>query len=242
VALDTKEGERERAGKHGFMAMLAPEQEEDLRARGVIRRIARGAALSYERQVPDRVLVLLRGHVKLSSLSEDSKEVVLGIRGPGDLIGAQSVIDSQPRSASALALEQIEALVLPADEFLAYLRRYPDVSLEVMKTISARLRDCDRKRVELAAQDSVARVAARVAELAERFGEPTDCGVRITLPISQEELAAWIGCSREAVSKALHSMRELGWLETQRRCITVHDRAALQRRSRESLSPPARPR
>jgi CRP-like cAMP-binding protein len=231
VAIQVMQAQPEGVTGEGFLGMLAPEQDHDLRALGVARGFARGAALFHERQAPDRVLVLLRGHAKLTCLSEDNREVVLGIRGPGDLIGELSVIDGQPRSASAVALEQVEALVVPAEEFRAYLRRHPDVTLEIVKMISARLRDSNRKRVEFAAQDNTGRVAARVAELAERFGEPASGGLRIALPLSQEELAAWIGCSREAVSKALHAMRELGWLETQRRCITVRDLGALRRRA-----------
>jgi CRP-like cAMP-binding protein len=100
-----------------------------------------------------------------------------------------------------------------------------------MKMLSRRLRDADRKRAEFAAQDSMGRVAARIVELAERFGAPAEAGVRIDLPISQEELAGWTGCSREAVSKALQAMRRVGWIETQRRSITALDLDALRRRA-----------
>lgn len=100
-----------------------------------------------------------------------------------------------------------------------------------MRMLGRRLRDADRKRGEFTAQDSMGRVAARIVELAERFGESSETGVHIDLPISQEELAGWTGCSREAVSKALQAMRGLGWIETQRRSITALDIEALRRRA-----------
>ena len=72
-----------------------------------------------------------------------------------------------------------------------------------MRTVIGRLRDADRKRIEFGAHDTIGRVAARLVEMAERFGQPTPDGLKIALPFSQDELAGWIGASREAVSKAL---------------------------------------
>jgi CRP/FNR family transcriptional regulator, cyclic AMP receptor protein len=59
------------------------------------------------------------------------------------------------------------------------------------------------------------------------MGDGTPC-VLITLPLSQDELAAWSASSREAVAKTLHLLRELGWVETHRRRILVRDVAALR--------------
>ena len=85
-----------------------------------------------------------------------------------------------------------------------------------------RLRDADRKRVEFTAQDSMSRVAARIVELCGAVrGGATTGSIRIDLPISQEELAGWTGCSRDSVVKALQAMRGLGWIETERRRIIV---------------------
>jgi CRP-like cAMP-binding protein len=97
--------------------------------------------------------------------------------------------------------------------------------------LSSRLRDADEKRVEFAAYDSVGRVARRLVEMAGRFGDPEGLGVRITLPLTQEELAGWTGSSREAVSKALQALRDRGLIETKRRAVTVLDLEGLTRRA-----------
>ena len=75
------------------------------------------------------------------------------------------------------------------------------------------------------------RVAARLVEMAESFGQPVADGVKITLPFSQDELAGWIGASREAVSKALGTLRAAGAIRTGRMSVTVRDIDALRRRS-----------
>src|SRR5438128_1275792 len=214
-----------------FLTALSETEVGALREHGVVRTYPRGTALFHEQQAPDRVVLLLAGCVKLSALSEDGKEVVLAIRGPGDLLGELSAMDGQPRSATATALEPVEALVIPAGDFRAFLERNPRVSLLLVTMLSRRLRDADRKRVEFTAQDSTGRVAARVVELSERFGDRVENGLKIDLPISQEELAGWTGCSRDSVVKALHAMRELGWIETERRRIVVLDLDALRRRA-----------
>jgi CRP-like cAMP-binding protein len=164
-------------------------------------------------------------------VSEDGKEVVLAIRGPGDLLGELSAIDGEPRSATGVALEPVEALVIPAGDFKRFLEGNPRIALLIMTMLSRRLRDADRKRIEFAAHDSMGRVAARIVELSERFGDRIEAGLRIDLPISQEELAGWTGCSRDSVVKALQAMRGLGWIETERRRITVLALDDLRRRA-----------
>jgi CRP-like cAMP-binding protein len=214
-----------------FLTSLTEADSAQLHTRAVRREFARGAALFHELGAPDRVYVMLDGFVKLSRLSEEGREVILAIRGPGDLLGEQSAIDGTPRSASAVALERVSALVLSAPDFLLFLREEPNVSMVVLRTLSHRLREADLSRVELSVQDTIARVAGRISELAVRFGTEADGNLEIDLPISQEELAAWTGCSRDSVVKALQAMRSLGWIETARRRITVLEPEKLRDRT-----------
>ena len=215
----------------GFLGALSPEDTAALRSLGVVRSFPRGSALFHQRQEPDRVLVVLSGTVRLSVVSDDGHEVILALRGPGDLLGELGVLDGQPRSATAISATAVEAVALSAASFRAFLEARPKVALVILRMLSTRLRDADMKRVEFGAQDSMSRVAARIVELSERFGEEHDGVVVIDLPISQEELAAWTGCSRDSVVKALQSMRGLGWIETERRRITVRDAEALRQHS-----------
>jgi CRP-like cAMP-binding protein len=101
----------------------------------------------------------------------------------------------------------------------------------LLQMVTARLRDSDRKRVEFAAYDIAARVARRLVELADRFGEPDEQGVRISVALSQDELAGWVGASREAVAKALRVLRSRGFVSTGRRTMTVLDIDGLRRRA-----------
>jgi CRP/FNR family cyclic AMP-dependent transcriptional regulator len=218
-------------GELRFLDALSEGQVADLRALGRSRRHAVGDRLFNEREPGDAVLVLLSGRVKLSCVTDAGREAVLGIREPGDLIGEMSAIDRAPRSATATALEPVEVLALSSDAFIGYLDRTPGVAIVLVRMLNRRLRDADLKRIGFLAQDTVGRVCSRLVELADRFGEAGDDGTHIDLAITQEDLAGWTGSSREAVIRALRTLRELGWIETGRRHIVVLDSRALRDRS-----------
>jgi CRP-like cAMP-binding protein len=95
-----------------------------------------------------------------------------------------------------------------------------------------RLAEADRDRIDLATHDSIGRVAKRLLELAADHGVPAGgAGRRIDLSLSQDELASWTGATRETVARALRLMRQLGWVTTAHRTITVLDPAAVRARA-----------
>ncbi len=214
-----------------YAAALGEEDTSALIASARRRRYPRGTTLFTEGDSSDRVLLLTEGRVKISSFTDDGREVVLAVRGAGDLVGDMSAIDRGPRLASAYALEDVEAAIIPATDFMKFLEDHPRASLALLQMFVARQRDADEKRIEYLAQDTIGRVASRLVELADRYGADDAGSVRIDLPLTQEELAGWIGASREAVSKALQMLRGRDWIETHRRGITVLDLDALRRRA-----------
>jgi CRP/FNR family cyclic AMP-dependent transcriptional regulator len=215
----------------GLFALLPAEEREALERCGRSVRFPRGARLLQEGEQGDRVIVLRKGRAKVSCVGGDGKEVVLDFRGPGELVGDLSAIDRGPRSSSVEALEPVEALVLAASELRGLLERRPRLAIGVLEMLTRRFRDADRKRIEFGVSDTVGRAAARIVELAERYGERAEGGVAIALPISQEELAGWAAASRAGMAAALRTLRELGWIETERRRITVRDLEALRARA-----------
>jgi CRP/FNR family transcriptional regulator, cyclic AMP receptor protein len=210
---------------------LTPAELEALRAAGRRRRFRRAARLFHEGDSPLGVYLIESGRVKISYFTDDGREVLLAVRGPGELLGEMSAIDGEPLSATASAMDAVDVVVVSTDDFHAFVQANPRFALTLLQMLSRRLRDADRKRIEFSAYDTVGRVARRLVELAERFGEKAGDGLRITLPLSQQELAGWTGASREAVSKALASLKSRGWIETHRRGITVIEPDALRRRS-----------
>ncbi|GLZ08914.1 Crp/Fnr family transcriptional regulator [Actinomadura sp. NBRC 104412] len=241
-----------------FYAELTPEERRDLESRGRYRDLERGEVLFREGEESTWVAVLLTGRVKAYSDRLDGGEALLDVRGPGALLGEVAAIDGLPRSATVATLEPARLLAITAEEFMSFLGAHGRVSVLIMKMLCRRWREADRRRLEFGMFDATGRVAQRLVELAERFGVPYEQGggraatrpngptrpprpgdakpdgtsVRITLHLTQEELAGWVGASREAVSKALGTLRRHGWIETGRRRVIVHDLQALRRHAR----------
>ena len=212
----------------GFLDELDPAERSDLEALGTVRRYPRGDVLFHEGDDAGAVVVLLDGRVK-AAVNRDSREVILAFPGPGELLGELSAVDGRPRSGTVRAVDDVEALVIPGSAFRAFLERRPRVALVLLRSVTARLRASDRQRVDYAVNDVVVRVAVRLVELCDRFGAERDGHVDTGLAISQDELAAWAGASREAVAKAMAVLRTLGWVQTERRRILVLDLPALRR-------------
>jgi CRP/FNR family transcriptional regulator, cyclic AMP receptor protein len=191
-------------------------------------RFRRGQALFIEGDLADRVFVIEHGWVMLTSSGRSGREAVLGLRGPGEVIGDLSALDGAPRSATAVAVAELEATVAPGS---ALTRALNDAAtaVELLRVLANRLRDADRKRLEFAALGTLGRVALRLEELSEGFGEETPAGIEVALPLSQEQLASWCGASREATVKALATLRTLGCISTGRRSVLIRDIEALRR-------------
>ncbi len=188
----------------------------------------RGQALFTQGDRAERVFVLESGWVIISCVGPGAREIVLGLRGPGDVIGELSSLDGEPRTATALAVDEVEAIVAPASVLTRALRD-ADTANELIRVLAARLRDADRKRLEFAALDTLGRVAWRVLELGDQFGKDGEDGITVELPLSQDQLASWCGASREATVKALAALRTLGCITTGRRTLTILDADALRR-------------
>lgn len=211
-----------------FLSFLAPEDRAALEGVAMRREYPRGAIILHRGDDSASVFLLIEGRVKIASPSADAREALLAFRGPGDLVGELSAIDGRPRSADVTALEPVVALALAGSHFQRLIQARPGIGMALLRVIAYRLRQADADLAALGAHDVLGRVVRRLLELSERYGADCADGVAITLPLTQEELAGWTGASREAVSKALNTLRGLGWVETRRRELLVTDLGALR--------------
>lgn len=196
-------------------------RSETLRTRGSTRRYPRGAVLFREGQRSDSVVLLRSGSVKVSHVTRAGREVLLAVQGAGELLGELGAMDGAPRSATVTAIEDVEAVVVPAAAYREVVAADPDLAFRLLQLVIRRLRAADRMLIEHGAYDARRRVAIRLLELAEAFGQPTDHGV--LLRFSQDDLAGWVGTSREAVNRALRVLRDEQLIATGRGTITVLD-------------------
>lgn len=169
------------------------------------------------------VHVLLDGRAAVVRTTAEGREVLLALRGPGDTLGELAAFDPAPRMATVTALEALTSLVVPGDHFVGFLGQRPHAMLAMLKLLARRNRESDRRLVDTRAQDTLTRLARHLLELGARYGAASPDGLELDVPLSQQQLAAWVGVSREAVSGALRQLREQRAVATGRMRITLTD-------------------
>jgi len=207
-----------------FLRLLSELERDSLLARGRSKRWQRGDVLVRRGDPADSAIVVLAGLVKVHATAVEGAEVVLGFSGPGDLVGESSAVAGARRLATVSAIDEVDGVEIAVSHLRAFLTDHPRVMLTLLELALGRLYVSDARRMEFATSESLARVAARLIELAERFGERRDNGaIEILLPITQDELASWSASSRESTGRSLRTLRNLGLIETARRRLIVID-------------------
>jgi CRP-like cAMP-binding protein len=213
--------------RHGVLGSLPERDRQELLRRSTIRTLGERKCI-FRRGDPGRtVIVVLVGHVKLSSLTADGREVVLEIVGPGGCFGELAVLNDVPRAADATTMTRCHLLAIDGRQFLQVLEHSLEAMRAVMTLISRRLRAATQRVMDTVALPATARVAKALLELAELHCETVRNGARIELRISQAELGGMTGLTRESVNKQLAALRDAGLISQSGGCVTLFDIAAL---------------
>jgi CRP-like cAMP-binding protein len=187
--------------------------------------------LCYQGDESNHIIVIENGWAKVTSATEDGHDVVLAVRGPGDIVCESAILGRRQRSATVTAISSLRGLVVPAGRFTAFLDEHPRAWRMVSGTFVRRLDDADRRVQAHASADGAQRLALLLiylSELSEQYERPgPDGGIEIRPPLSQEELGSWVDTSRETVARALKEWRTLGFVQTGWRRITILDRGGL---------------
>jgi len=177
------------------------------------RTFSRGEVLFELGDPGEALYILLSGRVKCYINGKDGRQVTLAFLGPGELVGELALFDpAERRSASVQAVEETDCVWLSRERFLEALASNPSLALSVIRTLSQRLRETSQRVGSLVLMDTFGRLARFITELAEREGRQlADGSILITRP-TQEEIAHFIGTSRETVNRLLKELETQGFL------------------------------
>lgn len=213
-----------------FVDTVDAEARAAIAQAGRVRQVRAGTVLLLEGERSDRLMFILEGLVKVTTVLPDGNHVLLAFRGPGELVGELATIDGGTRSASATSVTDCEVRLVPASEFRQLLAAHPSMALSLIDMLVARLRESDQQRVHYAADGVARRLARSLLELADSNGVVAEDGsVVLDLAISQDDLAGLVAASRDSVARTLKSWRSQGLVETARRHVRLVDPAALSR-------------
>jgi CRP-like cAMP-binding protein len=205
---------------------LAPATLERVASLATQRRYDQGEVICSQGDPGDALYAVVTGKVRISTGAADGREIFLNIMEPGDTFGEIALLDGGTRTATAMAVTACELVSLRREHLFGLLEKEPKVALELLRLCGERLRWTSGLLEDAALLDMPARLAKRLLSLGELHGERQGGATR--LRISQEELAGFLGVTRQAVNQQLQAWKAKGWVALGRGSVTVLDGRSLR--------------
>ena len=212
-----------------LFASLKPAHLNDIAGMLVLRSYRRGETIFHKDDAGSALHIVRSGRVKISMPSAEGEEAILAILTEGDFFGELAILDGKPRSATAIAMEATSTYTIDRFDLLKALRAEPEMAMEILSTLSERLRRTNLLVEEAFFLDVRSRMARQLLEWAEKHGVETDEGVRIDVRITQHDLASAIGATRESVNRHLGQLQDWGLISISGHHIHLLDIDGLRR-------------
>jgi CRP/FNR family transcriptional regulator, cyclic AMP receptor protein len=209
----------------GFWTLLSPAEQAVLTGIGRISVFPPGATMCYEGEPTTHIFILVTGWVKIFAVTSDGRELMLALRGQGDVIGEVAGATTGHRNATMKAVATVQALICRYDRFGAFLDSYPGADRVYRQVMTLRWNDAATTLRSRALTTGAQRLALLLLDLTARYGGVANG----TMPLSQEEVASLAGTSRATVTRAFANWRKRGLIRTAPRRITIVDLEGLRK-------------
>ena len=206
-----------------LFAGLSPSMLDRLCDMSVSRSLEPNEVLCRKGDEAGQLYGVLRGRLKAVGSSSDGREVVFVVMGPGEVTGEIALIDGKPRSATIVAIEASELVVLGRRDFLAFLRENNDAAIHMSTVLARYVRRLSESLEDAYYHNLPVRLAKKLLGLAREHGVETPEGVRITVKLSQREMGELVGKTRESVNKQLRAWAADGLVSTIDGHLLIHD-------------------
>jgi CRP/FNR family cyclic AMP-dependent transcriptional regulator len=225
----THEEKRRIFERHSLLGKLSGGEIDTLLAYSRVERYPAGREIFAKGSAGQSMMAVLRGTVKMSSVSPEGKEIVFNIMHPGDCFGEIALLDGEERSADAIAMTDCELLVLNRRDFMPILENRADICLILLRILCQRVRQTSEQVEDVLFRHLESRIAKALLHLAESADLQGVRGLLIDLRLSQRELGNIAGGSRESVNKHLQSWHKAGLIELGKGSIMIRDVSAIER-------------
>ncbi|MEW5945609.1 MAG: Crp/Fnr family transcriptional regulator [bacterium] len=195
-----------------------------------VRRYEKNEVIIHKLERGDTFFSIIDGRVKVILSDEDGKEFIVDVLKPKEFFGELALLDGEPRSATVVAQEPTEVLVLTREEFLNQLKKHPELGIKIMRVLGRRLRRANQRIESLAFMDVCGRLAGTLIDLAASSGEKQSDGVNVPLDFSRTELANLVGTTRETLTRALRTLQSMGYIKIKKKFVVVTNMKGLEGR------------
>ncbi len=188
----------------------------------------KGQALINEGQISNALFIIHYGKVKLSKTTIEGKEQILHLLMHGDFFGELSVFQqNQVSNFTAYALEDTEVCILNRNDLALLMKKHSDISVKIVQEMTNRLSHTENLLQTLATNDAETRLAHLLTYFCEKYGKKTPEGIEILLPITREEMANYIGVTRETISRKLSKFEAEGTVQVDGKRLIVKELSKL---------------
>jgi CRP-like cAMP-binding protein len=185
------------------------------------KRYPKDTVVFFENEEGDFFFTILEGRIKVTILGDDGREVILSVLGPGDFFGEMALLDNEPLSATAIAVEESELLSLHRNDFQSVLNDNKSITSALIRVLSARLRRANHQISTLALLDVYGRVARVIVDMAREEGKRLRDGRIAFRRATHQEIANRIGTTRETVTRMLKDLERQGLIHVEGKEIVV---------------------
>jgi CRP-like cAMP-binding protein len=198
--------------------------EADLEVLGRLatrRRYPKDGVVFFENEEGSSFFMIVDGRIKVTILGDDGREIILSVLTGGDFFGEMALLDNEPRSATAIAVEDSELLCLNRADFQSVVSANPRVMQALIRVLTNRLRKANHQISTLALLDVYGRVARVILEMAGEDGRRLKDGSIAFRRATHQEIANRIGTTRETVTRMLKDLQRQGLIAVEGREIVL---------------------
>ncbi len=225
----THEEKRQIFERHSLLGKLSRDEIDTLLHYARVERYPAGHEIFAKGDPGQSMMAVLRGTLKMSSVSPEGKEIVFNIMNAGDCFGEIALLDGDERSADAVAMTDCELLVLNRRDFMPILEHRADICMILLRILCQRLRQTSEQVEDVLFRHLDSRIAKALLQLAESTGLHGVSSPTVDIHVSQQDLANMAGGSRESVNKHLQILHRRGLIDLGKGSIMIHDVDAIER-------------
>jgi CRP/FNR family cyclic AMP-dependent transcriptional regulator len=211
-----------------FFCQLPPATVKDFNSVKLSSVYPKGAILFMEKQDPRGIFILCEGQVKMSISSAEGKTMILRIAKPGEVLGLTAVLAGTPYEVTAETLRPCQVAFVRRDDFLRFIAQHPESNAAIVRQMGSQYQAaCEQLRTVGLSSSAHEKVAKLLLDWSAESGD-AKAGDRLTLPLTHEEIAEFIGSSRETVTRTFSEFKSRHLVSLTGSTLTISNRAGLQ--------------